>query len=123
MPLTMLYKQGDIVLVNFPFTDLSKTKKRPALLLSADWYNQSSPDCILVPITSLIRNPLPRQDVLILGDAAKRSGLLYDSAIRTGNPFTLDQTLIIRVLGEVSSHILAQAVEHAGDTIDYSKLV
>lgn len=118
-----LYKQGDIILVNVPFTDLSKTKKRPALLLSANWYNESLPDCILVPITSLIRNPLPRQDVLIMGEAATESGLLYDSAIRTGKPFTLDQKLIIRVLGNVPSTILKQAVEQAGDAIGFSKLV
>lgn len=119
----MLYKQGDIVLVGVPFTDLSKTKKRPALLLSANWYNQSSPDCILVPITSLIRDPLPRQDVLIMGNTAKESGLLYDSAIRTGKPFTLDQNLIIRVLGQLPLPILKQAVQHTGDAIDLPNLL
>ena len=31
MPSTMPYSQGDIVLVSFPFTDLTSTKRRPAL--------------------------------------------------------------------------------------------
>jgi mRNA interferase MazF len=34
----MALQKGDIVLVNFPFTDLSQTKLRPALTLSAKHY-------------------------------------------------------------------------------------
>ena len=47
----MDYKKGDIVIINFPFTDLTSTKKRPALIISNDVVNQTS-DYLLVQITS-----------------------------------------------------------------------
>ncbi len=45
------YQQGDIVVVQFPFTDMSQTKKRPALILSNAVVNQTG-DYLMVQITS-----------------------------------------------------------------------
>lgn len=53
--LTSLYQQGDIVIVNFPFTDVSQTKKRPALILSNQTINQTG-DYLLVMITSQVKH-------------------------------------------------------------------
>jgi mRNA interferase MazF len=52
MPSTTPYKRGDIVLVSFPFTDLSSSKRRPALVISPDAFNQQGEDVVLVAITS-----------------------------------------------------------------------
>ena len=49
---TTTYRQGDIVLVSFPFTDLTATKKRPALVISPNSINQQNQDLILAAITS-----------------------------------------------------------------------
>ena len=48
--------RGDVVLVPFPFTDLSDTKRRPALILSSGAYNEATGDVIIAQITS----PYPR---------------------------------------------------------------
>ena len=48
------YNQGDIVVVDFPFTDVSQTKKRPALVLSNQTINQTG-DYLLVMITSQVK--------------------------------------------------------------------
>jgi hypothetical protein len=37
-------EQGDVILLSFPFTDLTMVKQRPALVLSADWFNASGED-------------------------------------------------------------------------------
>ncbi|WP_420450151.1 type II toxin-antitoxin system PemK/MazF family toxin [Candidatus Palauibacter sp.] len=46
--------QGDIVLVSFPFTDLTSYKRRPALVLSPDAFNAAGRDLVLAAITSHI---------------------------------------------------------------------
>lgn len=51
----MRYKQGDIVVIRFPFSDLSGTKKRPALIISNEKVNQTG-DYLMVQITSKERS-------------------------------------------------------------------
>jgi mRNA interferase MazF len=46
------YKPGDVVLVCFPFTDYSATKKRPALVLSAPAYTAKRGDVVVMAMTS-----------------------------------------------------------------------
>jgi mRNA interferase MazF len=51
----MKYKKGDIVIIGFPFSDLSTIKKRPALIISNDMVNKTG-DYLMVQVTSIIRN-------------------------------------------------------------------
>lgn len=55
MPPTTGYSLGDIVLVSFPFTDQSATKRRPAVIVSAERYNRERPDLIIMAVTSEAR--------------------------------------------------------------------
>jgi len=52
MPSTTGYSFGDIVLVPFPFTDLTATKKRPAVVVS---YHRDRRDVIVMAVTSQAR--------------------------------------------------------------------
>jgi len=49
---TTRFEFGDIILVPFPFTDQSTTKKRPAVVVSSQAYHRERPDLILMAITS-----------------------------------------------------------------------
>ena len=47
----MMYKQGEIVLIPVPFSDLSSTKRRPVMILSNSEYNKLTDDIIVAAIT------------------------------------------------------------------------
>ena len=55
MPTTTTFRFGDVVLVPFPFTDQTTSKKRPAVVVSSDSYHVGRPDLILMAITSQSR--------------------------------------------------------------------
>lgn len=59
------YNFGDIVLLQFPFTDLTTTKKRPAVVVSSGEYNNKRPDIIVMAVTSRIREIQSFCDVTI----------------------------------------------------------
>jgi mRNA interferase MazF len=54
MPSTTPYKRGDVVLVPFPFTDLTSSKRRPALVISPDSFNAQQQDLVVAAITSQV---------------------------------------------------------------------
>jgi mRNA interferase MazF len=81
MPNTTTYSFDDVVLVPFPFTDQSATKKRPAVVVSSEAYNRAKPDIILMAITSQV-SAYPRiGEVVISG--WKEAGLLKPSTIKS----------------------------------------
>ena len=49
------YEFGDVLLVPFPFTDRSTTKRRPAVVVSSDTYHRERPDIIILAVTSQAR--------------------------------------------------------------------
>ena len=48
-----MYERGDIVLLPFPFTDLSSVRTRPALVVSVDEFEQETGDIMVAMITSV----------------------------------------------------------------------
>ena len=48
----MALQRGDVVLVPFPFSDLSATKVRPAVVVSSPLYHATEPDLMLAALTS-----------------------------------------------------------------------
>ena len=105
----MKYKKGDIVIIGFPFSDLSKTKKRPALIISNDSVNNTG-DYLMVQVTSKIRNdslslPINKTDFV---DGKE---LPLQSCIRLHKIFLLNESLIISKNTSVTSDFLDTTVE------------
>ena len=100
MPSTTTYKRGDIVLVSFPFTDLTATKRRPALILSPDSVNQLSEDFILAAITSQLT---PDEHSLLLQENDFAEGKLpKKSMVRLTKLFTIHSLLIRKKIAALS---------------------
>lgn len=89
---------GDVVLVPFPFTDQSSSKKRPAVIISTARYNAERPDFIIMAITSQIKPQSRFGDVVVEGWQA--AGLLKPSAIKPVVA-TIEQSLTIQQLGRL----------------------
>lgn len=98
MPFMTPYEFGDVVLVAFPFTSLQATKKRPAVVISNNTYQQTRPDIILIAVTSQIKPELSMGEYSLKD--WRYAGLAKPSIIK---PLiaTLEQTQIIRQLGKL----------------------
>jgi mRNA interferase MazF len=93
MPSTTSYRRGDIVLVSFPFTDLTAAKRRPALVVSPDSFNEATSDLVLAAITSQISDDTP---LTIVESDCIDGTLPKTSALKPTKLFTIHSTLVLR---------------------------
>ncbi len=92
------YEFGDLVLVPFPFTDLTSQKKRPAVVVSSASCHRERPDIIVMAVTSQVKPAETFGETTIL--RWKEAGLLKPSVIK---PIlaTLEDRLVLRNLGRL----------------------
>ena len=91
------YNFGDVVLVAFPFTDQTSTKKRPAVVISSAAYHNAYIDLLLMAITSQARAALVGEVTISHWQAA---GLLKPSVIKPVIT-TLEHSLILHKFGSL----------------------
>ncbi len=94
-------KAGEVVLLPFPFTDLTTTKQRPAVIISADEFNARQRDIIVLAITSQIPTMTNPEDLLLDLEEQRAAGLPKPSVVKCGKLLTIDQRLIRKVLGRL----------------------
>jgi len=92
------FEFGDIILVPFPFTDQSTTKKRPAVVISSAVYNTERPDLIIMAVTSQIKPARVIGEVIIKD--WQEAGLLKPSAIKPVIT-TMEKSLVIKTMGRL----------------------
>lgn len=97
-------RQGEIVLIPIPFTDLSSQKRRPVVIISNDAYNNTSSDMVVVAMTS---NPASVDYSFTISSTDLEKGTLNrPSKIRVDKIYTLSQTLIVKSFGKVNAKTL-----------------
>lgn len=89
--------RGELVAVPYPFTDLTGSKTRPALVVSTDQYNRSCFDVLVAAVTTQLSRVTAFDHVLIDWRGA---GLRYPSAVK-GRVVTLAQKLVLRSVGRL----------------------
>ncbi len=104
-----MFKFGTIVLVPFPFTDLTSTKVRPALIVSKT--DPKTKDLVLVFITSRTHEQRQRGRLLLEAKNKhfKQTGLKVDSLIRFDKLATLSKSVILGELGVLHKDLLKKA--------------
>ncbi len=98
----MNVSQKEIVLLPYPFSDLEGTKVRPALVVSNDFFNKKSDDCVMVPLTSVIKDE--PYSVIIDQKDLSSGKLLKPSRVRADKIFTVEKRLIIMKIGVISDY-------------------
>ena len=99
------FVKGDIVVIPFPFSDLSDSKKRPALVLA----DLEGEDIILCQITSKpIRDsyaiPINENDFI-------RGSLPVQSNVRPNRIFTADKSIIVKQVATVDDALMKSVVD------------
>lgn len=93
----MIIKKFDIVLVDFPFSNLTKIKKRPALVINF----LEGENSILCQITTKRRN-IQKYEILLPKEACE-GDVRFNSFIYTDMIFTLHKSLIYKKIGEIKN--------------------
>lgn len=89
------YSRNEVVLVRFPFSDLSNSKVRPAVVVNP---SHSSRDLLLVSLTTRTSGLLTGEFVLSQWAAA---GLNVETAVKRG-VFTIDERLVLKSIGRLA---------------------
>ena len=90
--------KGKIVLIPFPFTDLTSTKLRPALVLI-----EGEADCVVAFISSKVPAQPSPTEVLISEDQGEfaSTGLKRTSVVRLDKVATVSKRLMLGEIGEI----------------------
>jgi mRNA interferase MazF len=111
-----MFDRGDLLLVPFPFTDLSAAKRRPVVVIAPpDGYG----DFIALPVTSRPQ-ALPYGLPLAAADLV-RGRLPAPSWIRADRIVTLNSSLVVKSIGQVAAYTVDTAVERFCARIGYTR--
>jgi len=99
--------RGDVVLTRFPFTDLTGTAVRPALVISPGLIGQ---DLVLAGISSVIRGGTIPTDFVVNTAHSEfpNTGLRVASVLRLHKLAAVESTVVIRRLGRIGPQLQAE---------------
>lgn len=93
------FVKGDVVVIPFPFSNLTDYKKRPALVIS----NPVAGDVLLIQITSKKTSNLC---VKLIDKDFSKGSLHIDSFVKINKLFSADINMILHKIGNLNKHKL-----------------
>ena len=98
--------KGDIVLVKFPFTNISGEKLRPALIITEE---SKFKDFILAFITTQF-DQMEKYDMLLTADSKdfQKTGLKRESLLKLNKLTTLNKRMIVGKIGILTKELMNQ---------------
>jgi mRNA interferase MazF len=99
------FVKGDVVVVPFPFSDLTISKRRPALVLS----NLAGDDLILCQITS--QNIRDAYAIKLCENDFESGGLNKMSNIRPNRLFTADNHIVLYKTGHLKNQKIQSVID------------
>lgn len=98
------FVKGDVVITDFPFSDLSKSKRRPAFVIKDLVGN----DLMLAQITS--KFVFDSYSIRVIDADFEDGSLKQDSFVRPNRLFTADQKIILYKIGKLNKPKIEQIV-------------
>ena len=105
----MNVQQKELVLLPYPFSDMEGKKVRPALVVSNDSFNKKSADCVMVPLTTVIKDE--PYSIVIAQKNLSSGKLLKQSRVRADKVFCIEKNLIIMKIGMLKTETFDKVKE------------
>ncbi len=105
-----MFNQRDIVLIPFPYSDLTASKKRPALIISNEKMNKMQDR-----ICCLVTTKFHKDDLPITKDSISDGELPFKSFIKSHRIFTIEEGIVIKKLCAIDSALHKKVVKRINE--------
>ena len=111
---TIVYQPGDVVLLPFPYTDLSAAKTRPVVVVGSELYLENYPDLLVCYVSSQLSSAVKPLDYVLR--QWQKAGLLRPSFMRP-KLATVSPSLVVLKIGAISDDDKAGLARMLGKAI------
>ena len=108
--------QRNIVSISFPLSDFSDFKRRPAIIISNNYYNSKQEDIVVMGITSQLEKQ--REYVIPVSNADMENGFLpFQSEIRCDKLLLVHKSKIVAFYGKLSKNKFIQTINQLNELV------
>lgn len=108
-----MFNQKDIILIPFPYSDLTLSEKRPALIISNEKINKTEDRICCLITTKPHKNDLP-----IEKNCFREGSLPFKSFVRPQRIFTIHEKTIIKKFGSINDTFHDKIIEKFNEYLE-----